>query len=105
MTNGAPPMTEQQRRRLTRLLFGLLAAIVLIVTFGPAYLGARQDQALFEMGCNNARYNVAQLQATQLTLRGQSQIAHDLGLPVARDIDEALAAFVIPEVPGECGGS
>lgn len=101
MSNGQP-LTERQRRRLTWLLFGLLAIIVVFVFFVPAFLGAKQDQALFEMGCNNARYNVAQLRATQVTLKSQSQIAHDLGLPVAADIDAALAAFVLPEVPTEC---
>lgn len=95
-------MTERQRKRLTRLLFGLLAVMLVLIFFVPAFLGGRQDQALFEMGCNNARYNVAQLEATQVTLKAQSKVAHDLGLPVAREIDAALAAFVIPEVPAEC---
>lgn len=95
-------MTAAQRKRLTRLLFGLLGVIVVMMAFGPAYIGAKQDQALFQMGCNNARYNVAQLAATQVTLRAQSRIAHDLGLPVAFEIDNALASYVIPEVPPEC---
>lgn len=96
--------SDTYRKRMTVLLFGLLGLIVFFAAFGPTYISGENDKALFEMGCNNARYNVAQLTATQVTLRGQSQIAHDLGLPVAREIDAALAAFTLPEVPAECEG-
>lgn len=96
------PLTAKQRKRLTRLLFGVLGLIIVLLAFGPSFQGAKQDQALFEMGCNNARYNIAQLQATEVTLKAQSRIAHDLGLPVASEIDDALANFRIPEVPEEC---
>jgi hypothetical protein len=95
-------MTEAQRKRLTRLLFGLLVTLVLIGGFGPAYVSGRSEAALFDVQCANAEYNVAQLKATQLTLKAQSQIAHDLALPVSMEIDGALKAYVIPEVPSEC---
>lgn len=97
--------SDTYRKRMTVLLFGILGLIVFFAAFGPTYISGENDKALFEMGCNNARYNVAQLRATQVTLTAQSRIAHDLGLPVAADIDEALKAFVIPSVPVECEGS
>jgi hypothetical protein len=91
-TNGQ--MTEQQRKRLTRLLFGLLGVLILFGAFGPAFVSGRNERASFELQCQTAK-------STQVLLKGESQIAHDLGLPVATEIDAALAEYVT-EVPPEC---
>lgn len=97
--------SDRQRRVLTYVLFSALGVILLLGAFAPAYLAGIQRQQVLTLQCQNARFNVDQLEATRLVLRGEAAIAHDLGLPVAHDIDEALASYVIPEVPAECDSS
>jgi hypothetical protein len=102
MTGSVGSVRDGQRKRTTYLLYAVVALLVAIGGFGPAYISGRNETALLELQCANARYNIAQLKATELTIKTQTQIAKDLSLPVTQEIQKALDAYVIPGVPPGC---
>jgi hypothetical protein len=89
---------------MTRHRFVWLGVVLFVAAagFGPVWVAAENAKNTLAVQCASAGYNIAQLAATELTLRAQSQIAHDLGLPVAVEIDAALSDYPHPTLPPEC---